>query len=203
MLSLCKAPSDASTKLGRRCFIKLLAFSGVGLFLPRRSLAYLADHPTSDRFLSFFNTVTKESLDVVYWSKGKYVRDALADIDFLMRDQRLGEVKPIDTSLLNLLYSIRLKLNCSQPFHVISGYRSPQTNRMLRKKGAGAAKNSFHMYGKAVDIRMPECRTSVLRRTAMNLKSGGVGYYPRSNFVHLDVGPVRYWSRPRPKKRKK
>ena len=110
-----------------------------------------------------------------------------------MRDFRKPDTKPIDTNLLDLLSAISMRLNPEKPFHVISGYRSPETNAKLRKRGTGAAKNSYHTQGKAVDIRLPGCRTSVLRRTAYKLKKGGVGYYPHRGFVHIDVGPIRYW----------
>ena len=86
-----------------------------------------------------------------------------------------------------------MKLNTAQPFNIISGYRSPKTNAFLRRRSSGVAANSFHMYGKAADVRVPGCSLSLLRRVAMDLTEGGVGYYPRSNFVHVDVGPVRFW----------
>jgi len=96
-----------------------------------------------------------------------------------MRDRRTGEIKQINTRLLDLLSSIGTELKTQKPFHIISGYRSSKTNALLRKRGKGAAKKSLHIQGKAADIRLPGCRLSSLRRTAFNLKSGGVGYYPR------------------------
>jgi uncharacterized protein YcbK (DUF882 family) len=130
---------------------------------------------------------------VVYCAKGRYLPGALADINHILRDHRTGEIKAIDIRLLDLLYALGLKLEDRGPFHVISGYRSPKTNAILRAHGQGVAKNSLHLQGKAVDIRLPGCDLSVLRHAAMNLKGGGVGYYPGPHFVHIDVGRVRHW----------
>jgi uncharacterized protein YcbK (DUF882 family) len=146
------------------------------------------------RSLSLYNPSTKESLDAIYWSNGDYVKEALAEINYLMRDRLTGKIQPIDTHLLDLLYVLRKKLNAQEPFHILSGYRSPETNARLRKRGKGAASNSYHLRGKAADIRLPGHRLSSLRRAAVDLNGGGIGYYPRSRFVHLDVGPNRYWS---------
>jgi len=155
--------------------------------------AAIEELTTTERSLSLYNPHTKESFNEVYWRKGKYVPDALKGINYLMRDFRAHDTKRIDTHLLDLLSAISIKLKPEKPFHVISGYRSPETNAKLRKRGKGAAKNSYHIQGKAVDIRLPGYRTSVLRQTAYKLKAGGIGYYPHQKFVHIDVGPIRYW----------
>ncbi|MBW1985124.1 MAG: DUF882 domain-containing protein [Deltaproteobacteria bacterium] len=148
------------------------------------------------RKLSFYNTHTKESLEVYYYIQGRYQPKALKNINYTLRDHRTDEIKSIDINLLNILYSIRKKLNISEPFHIISGYRSPETNEYLHKSNKGVAKNSYHMYGKAVDFRLPDISLPVLRRTAITLKAGGVGYYPCPNFIHIDVGPIRCWQYP-------
>jgi uncharacterized protein YcbK (DUF882 family) len=140
-----------------------------------------------------YETHTKESVATVYWVDGTYLPEALTDINRVLRDFRTDEVKPIDTGLLDLVCAIRVRLKAQDPFHVISGYRSPKTNAMLRKNNRGVARKSLHQYGKAVDIRLPGCSLSLLRRVATELRAGGVGYYPRSNFIHVDVGQVRYW----------
>jgi uncharacterized protein YcbK (DUF882 family) len=111
-----------------------------------------------------------------------------------MRDHRTNEVKPINKGLLNVMYNIKRKLDCDNPFHVISGYRCRKTNELLRRKGRKAARNSFHLTGEAVDIRLPDCRLSALKAAALEIKGGGVGYNPSENFVHIDVGPIRSWS---------
>jgi uncharacterized protein YcbK (DUF882 family) len=183
--------------LSRRNFIGLVIGTGM-LGLSSRSVLAAIDElaprqaPT-ERSLSLYNPHTKDSFNGVYWRKGEYVVDALKSINHIMRDFRAHDIKQIDTHLLDLLSTISFKLKPKKPFHVISGYRTPETNAKLRKRGKGAAKNSYHIQGKAVDIRLPGYKTSALRRTAFKLKKGGVGYYPRQRFVHIDVGPVRYW----------
>lgn len=148
----------------------------------------------SERRLSFYNLHTGERLSTVYWARGRYVPEALGRIDRILRDFRTGEVKPIDRRLLDLLYALARRLEAERPFHVISGYRSPKTNAMLvSQSDGGVAKRSYHMRGMAIDVRLPERDLARLRRAAVALRRGGVGYYPRSDFVHVDVGPVRYW----------
>ena len=121
------------------------------------------------------------------------LNQALADIDHILRDHRTGEVKAIDTRLLDLAHAVGESLRDHGPFHVISGYRSPKTNALLRAGGNGVAGKSLHLQGKALDIRLPGTDLPVLHRAAVDLKGGGVGYYPGPNFVHIDVGRVRYW----------
>jgi len=146
------------------------------------------------RHLSFFNTHTNEHLGVRYYTKGKYDRKALSAINYILRDYRTGEIIDIDRSLLDLLFAISVKTRSpSATFEVISGYRSPATNAMLRGKSRGVASKSLHIVGKAIDIRLSGHNTRRLREIAVKLKAGGVGFYPKSDFVHVDVGRVRYW----------
>ena len=186
-----------STKAGlsRRNFIGFMLCAGISGLSSKSVFAAIDELATTERSLSLYNPHTKDSFDGVYWHKGKYVTDALKNINHIMRDFRAHEIKQIDTHLLDLLSAISIKLKPEKPFHVISGYRSPETNAKLRKRDKGVAKNSYHIQGKAVDIRLPGYRTSVLRRTARNLKGGGVGYYPNKKFLHVDVGPIRFWKR--------
>lgn len=193
-------PEMCGVDPSRRHFVKLVVFSGLTAFLPGSVLAATRNDKRLERSLSLYNPNTRESLDTVYWANGNYVPKALADINYIMRDRRTGEIMPIDPGLLDLLFSIRTQLNTRRTFHIISGYRSPETNALLRRCGKGAARNSFHLQGKAVDIRLAGWRLSALRRAAYKLKKGGVGYYPCSRFVHVDVGPVRYWSGSRRRK---
>lgn len=174
----------------------LLQWGAAGLFsaaIPGRAFAAVWELWTPERTLAFYNTHTGEELDAVYWSRGKYRKQALADIDHILRDHRTGEVKSIDTRLLDLVHALGKAIGTRGPFHVISGYRSPKTNALLRAGGNGVASKSLHLQGKALDIRMPGCDLNRLRRAAVALKGGGVGYYPGPNFVHIDVGRVRYW----------
>lgn len=180
-------------EISRRRFIKLGALATLAIMSPCPSFAARGEPLSPERSLSFYNLHTEESLKTVYWAKGRYLSEALADIEHILRDHRAGKTKPIDTRLLDLLYGIAMELEAGEPFHIISGYRCPKTNALLHTHGRGTAKDSLHMYGKAVDIQLPDCRLALLRRVAMNLRGGGVGYYPHSNFVHVDVGRVRYW----------
>lgn len=152
------------------------------------------DLPGSKRTLAFHNLHTSERLRCCYWSNGRYDHAALEDIAFVLRDFRTGDVESIDPQLLDLLAALRGKLSSSGEYNVISGYRSPKTNAMLRANSNGVAKRSFHMLGQAIDVRLDGTRVSALRRAAIQLKQGGVGYYPKSGFVHLDVGRPRAWS---------
>jgi uncharacterized protein YcbK (DUF882 family) len=149
------------------------------------------------RALSFVHTHTAEKLAIEYCCDGRYEPEALAKLNHLLRDFRTGEVKPIDPKLFDLLHELSMELDADDaPFHIISGYRSPMTNNMLQKRGGahtGVASKSLHMVGKAMDIRLPDVKLKSLREAAASLKRGGVGYYPASNFVHVDTGRVRYW----------
>ena len=145
------------------------------------------------RQLAFYNLHTGETLRAVYWEGGRYLADGLAEIDYALRDFRTGEVRSIDPGLLDLVHRLRRTMDAEQPVHVISGYRSPATNAMLARRSKSVAKNSYHVKGMAIDLRFPERRLSDLRAAALALAAGGVGYYPRSDFVHVDTGPVRAW----------
>lgn len=181
--------------MDRRSFLKLGTLSLAACVFPVRLKAAVKKDIPFRRSLSFFNPNTDESLDVVYFENGHFVSDAIEAINHIFRDYRTEETRAINTELLNFLYAIsdKLNLNSSRPFHIISGYRSPETNALMRKHSKRVAKNSYHIKGKAVDIRLPGYSTSMVRKTAMTLCMGGVGFYPRSNFVHVDVGQVRYW----------
>ncbi|RMF98589.1 MAG: DUF882 domain-containing protein [Gammaproteobacteria bacterium] len=145
------------------------------------------------RRLSFHHTHTGEYLDLAYMEAGRYLPEALAELNQLLRDFRSGEVHPIDPGLFDLLYALRSVTGNARPFEIISGYRSPQTNEMLRRRGGGVARHSLHLEGRAIDIRLPGTGTARLRDAAASLRRGGVGYYPRSDFIHVDTGRVRYW----------
>jgi uncharacterized protein YcbK (DUF882 family) len=179
--------------LSRRYFIKFMLFTGLLSYFPKFSFAAFDENALRERSLSIFNPRTKESFEGIYYRNGGYVANSRKIINHIMRDIRTDDVKLIDRKLLDLISAISLKLKTKEPFHVISGYRSPRTNNLLRKRGKGAAKNSYHLKGQAADIRLPGYSTSVLRKAAYDVKSGGVGYYPKSGFVHVDIGPVRFW----------
>ncbi|MBV9330407.1 MAG: DUF882 domain-containing protein [Alphaproteobacteria bacterium] len=143
--------------------------------------------------LSFDNLHTGEKLKVDYWNHGSYLPDALVEVNHFLRDYRNNEVHAIEPKLLDLLSVLHARLDSKAPFQVISGYRSPATNAMLHAESHGVAAKSLHMQGMAIDIRLADRALDVLHTTARDLKLGGVGYYPASDFVHVDVGRVRYW----------
>jgi len=183
---------------GRRRFLALGATALALPFLSRLSAfasspSYVNSLPP-DRGLSFYNTHTGESAAVEYCRSGCLVPASLEKIDHILRDHRTGETRTIDVRLLDLLHALARKTGTDAPFHIISGYRSPQTNAALRDNGGGGvASNSLHLDGKAIDIRVPGVRLRDLYRTAVDLRGGGVGIYPGSDFVHVDVGRVRTW----------
>ena len=184
-------PQDSN--ISRRRFLQWGAVGLMSAAIPDSALAGLREFWSPERSLSFYNTHTGEELEVVYWSRGRYRKQGLAEIDRVLRDHRTGEVKAIDTRLLDLTHALGERLGNRGPFHVISGYRSPRTNTLLRAGSKGVASRSLHLQGKALDIRIPGTDLPVLHRAAVALKGGGVGYYPGPEFVHIDVGRVRYW----------
>ena len=156
-------------------------------------LSHAAQSPP-ERRLSFSSLHTGESLNVSYWTEGKYQADALAEVNHILRDWRVDEIFPIKTDLLDLLFDLQNNLHNNRSIEIISAYRSPSTNHALRKvSNGGVAKKSLHMQGMAIDIRIPGCKLSDVRRTAIAMRRGGVGYYPNSGFVHVDIGRVRRW----------
>jgi uncharacterized protein YcbK (DUF882 family) len=180
--------------LGRRRFLGLGA-AALALPFVSRLAAFAGPEPLPpDRDLAFFNTHTGESAAVEYCRSGCLVPESLATINHILRDTRTDETKDIDVGLLDLLVRLDRAIPTSEPFHVISGYRSPSTNDYLRKTGGGGvAAHSLHLVGKAIDIRVPGVALRELYRAAVGLRAGGVGIYPGSDFVHVDVGRVRTW----------
>lgn len=171
-----------------------MAAAGAGLALGMLPGARLARAAVAGaRRLSLYSLNTSEQLSTVFWQDGRLVPDALAAIDYHLRDFRTGDVRRIDSGLLDLLHRLSSVMDYQEPIHVISGYRSPKTNAMLAKRSNRVAKNSYHLRGMAIDIRLPERGLAELRRAAQGLGRGGVGYYPKSDFVHVDTGPVRTW----------
>ena len=181
----------------RRSFLGYSALATAAALVPGRADAATAAAPAKrERTLSFFHTHTGERLKVAYCCNGEYQPEALAQLNHLLRDFRVNEERAIDPQLFDLLHELGGTLETDQPFHIISGYRSPKTNLMLRERGGahtGVASSSLHMVGKAMDIRVPGVKLDHLRTAAASLKLGGVGFYPSSNFVHVDTGRVRYW----------
>lgn len=146
------------------------------------------------RTLSFYHLHTEDRIDVTYRIGDHYERSALQRLNYFFRDFRTGDSVRMDPRLFDLLYDLKQSLGDPDArYHIISAYRSPATNAMLRRTSSGVAKNSLHMTGQAMDIRFPDFSTRRLRDAAISLGRGGVGYYPRSDFVHVDTGAVRRW----------
>lgn len=185
--------ANAEKPMQRRRFLQLLAagsaaamsFPEVASAATRRNIA--------PRKLAFDNLHTGEKLSLTYFEQGKYVSDALKEINHVLRDHRTDEVHPIDPNLLNFLYKLQASLDTDKAIGIISGYRSPATNEELRGKSSGVAKKSKHMLGQAIDIRIDGVESKIVRDAAISLRQGGVGYYSKSNFVHLDTGRFRHW----------
>ncbi|HEY6456731.1 MAG TPA: DUF882 domain-containing protein [Steroidobacteraceae bacterium] len=145
------------------------------------------------RSVSFVHTHTGEKLTAAYWKDGEYQPQVLQQVNHLLRDFRTNEVHVIDPVLLDVLFELRTKVGSGHAFHVISAYRSPKTNAMLRRSSSAVAEHSMHMLGKAIDVRLESFPTARLAAVARSLRRGGVGYYQASDFVHVDTGRVRYW----------
>jgi uncharacterized protein YcbK (DUF882 family) len=179
------------TRPRRRFLMQAGAFCGaVAAFGTGR---VFASAPAAPRRLRFVHTHTGESLATEYFDGTSYVSDALADVNHLLRDFRTGEVHVIDPALLDLLYALQERADHDAPYEIISGYRSPATNAMLRGRSSGVAEHSQHLLGKAIDIRLGGYATRSLGEHARALGRGGVGYYAVSDFVHVDTGSIRFW----------
>lgn len=176
-------------KRHRRLLLKsLLGSMLTGLLMPVKH-AFAVE----EKRLSFYHTHTGETLDVTFARGDKFVQSALQEVNDFLSDFRTGDVIEMDPELLNLIYDIRESLGSNGRYEVISAYRSPKTNDMLRSRGSGVAKNSQHLLGKAIDVRLEDVELPKLRDAALAQKRGGVGYYAKSNFVHIDTGRVRRW----------
>jgi len=176
--------------LSKRRFIKagliasLCVASQPALAIPRLS---------GMKELAFRNLHTDEKLRVTYWKNGQYDRSALSQINTILRDFRSGDVYPMSPNLVDLLHDLQGRLRTDSVIEIISGYRSPKTNAMLASTSDGVARNSYHTKGLATDIRMDGVSLRQIQTAALFMQRGGVGFYPRSDFVHVDVGPVRHW----------
>lgn len=181
----------------RRDFLKYSAIaataSAAGLVAPTVLAKSHSPAPTGERALKFYNLHTGEHLSATYWVDGIYVPDQMAAINRVLRDHRTGDVRKMDRQLFDLLYVLQQTVDKPGAFHVISGYRSPKTNAKLNRLSSGVAKHSLHTRGKAIDVRLPGVALKHLRLAALKMHAGGVGYYPRSNFIHVDTGRPRFW----------
>lgn len=186
--------SSLTHEVSRRSFLKVCAGSiGAMALAPELARAAIL----RERALVFRNTHTGESIRQVYWTpQDGYVRESVIDISWALRDHRNDQVKLFDPSVLDQLFALQLQLQTglNRPFNILSGYRSAATNRMLCERSRGVARNSYHTQAMALDIRVPGREIFDVYQAACSLGAGGVGYYPSARFVHIDSGPVRYWS---------
>jgi uncharacterized protein YcbK (DUF882 family) len=185
-----KCLSEVKTENSRRRFLKTGVGAGALLILPQVHANTLE---MRDKTLAFLNLHTGERVRTTYWAEGRYLPEALSAIEKVLRDHRTDEVYAMDLNLLNTLQLLQTRIATQEEFHVISAYRSAKTNAMLSTHSNGVATRSLHMQGKAIDIRLPGQALTDLRKAALSLESGGVGYYPKSNFLHIDTGRVRQW----------
>lgn len=178
---------------GRRAFLKKSVFVAAGVAaMPSIIKPAFANYGGAYR-VSFRNAHTSESFSGVYRVGDKYLPEAFGQINYVLRDFRTGGVKMIDPHLMDLIYWMHFQSGSQKPFEVVSGYRSPHTNAMLRRASSGVARKSLHMEGKAIDLRLGGVKLSKLHHIALDMRAGGVGFYPRSNFLHVDTGRIRHW----------
>ena len=181
--------------ISRRAFLGGVA-AGLSVASPAFSAAPAILRNAGDfRALSLVNGHTAERLNCVYWIDGAYVPEALEAFNYILRDWRENLIKPIDPRTIDIMAATHGLLDCSDPFEVVSGYRCPKTNAMLRGRGRGVARNSYHLKGMAVDIGCRSRSVAQVASAARSLGAGGVGRYSRSAFTHVDSGPVREWGR--------
>lgn len=182
------------TDLTRRRFLSAASGASVLCAFPMIAKATTFSG-SSIRDLSLDHTHTRESIELTYAVGSRYVPEALSDLNHFLRDHYSGLVGRMDPGLYDIMHALSVSLKVRSPYQIISGYRAPQTNERLRTtRGGGVARRSLHMVGKAVDLRIPGVPLKEVRDAALELKRGGVGYYPGSDFVHVDTGKVRSWS---------
>lgn len=185
----------SSTGLTRRALLGAFAATAVAAAPTYSNAAGFLRGGGDIRRLRMYSGRTGERIDMIYWIDGKYIKDAVKEINHFMRDWRTDQVKSIDLRTVDIMAASHNLLNVSEPFMLLSGYRSPQTNAMLRRRSRGVAKNSLHMKGQAADLRLSSRSVYQVAKAAQSCRAGGVGRYSGSNFVHMDCGEVRSWGR--------
>lgn len=179
--------------VSRRSFLALAAWGAAATFVPNIAAASVVPL-TAARRLSFYNLHTDECVETCYWENGAYIPTALEQFNAVLRDHRTGESRQMSQTLIDLVFTLSVLLKSNAPVQIISGYRSPATNALLRSGDPGhVAERSLHLTGEAVDLCFADHSLRRVRDLALSLNAGGVGYYPTSGFVHMDVGPPRSW----------
>lgn len=190
--SLSSNARRARAGLNRRAFLTRVGVAAAGaMLLP--STEIFARSLSRERRLTLHNLHTDEELSIVCCPQQDYDRKLLSQFSYFLRDHRTDRAHPMDPALIDLLYAVSVLTRSRGEYKIISGYRTPETNYLLRKMSHGVAEHSLHMEGKAIDLRMEDVSTRTIQRTALALQQGGVGYYPAADFVHLDTGAIRSW----------
>jgi uncharacterized protein YcbK (DUF882 family) len=186
---------DRTARLTRRGILGAFAATAITA-APTYSHAFGFLRGAGDiRKVKMYSGRTGESIDTIYWIDGEYIPEALAEVNHFMRDWRSGQTIKIDTRAVDIFAAAHSLLDADEPYMMLSGYRSPQTNALLRSRSRGVARNSLHMQGQAADLRLHNRSVGQIAKAAAACSAGGVGRYSRSNFVHMDCGPVRLWGR--------
>ena len=186
---------EHSTGVTRRAILRAFAATAVTAAPTFSQAAGFLRGGGDIRRIRMYSGRTGERMDTIYWIEGEYVPEAVAEINHFMRDWRTDSVKSIDLRAVDIMSAAHNMLEVNEPYMLLSGYRSPQTNAMLRSRSRGVAKNSLHVQGQAADLRLSSRSVSQMARAAAACKGGGVGKYSGSNFVHMDCGVVRSWGR--------
>ena len=187
--------TDKSTVISRRGLLGAFAATALVAAPTYSNAAWFLRGAGDIRRLKMYSRRTGESLDVIYWIEGDYIKDALTEVNWFMRDWRRDKARAIDTRTIDIIAATQQLLDSSTPFLMLSGYRTPETNALLRKRSRGVAKKSLHMKGQAADLRMQGKSVRQVAQAAASCSAGGVGRYSRSNFVHIDCGEKRLWGR--------
>ena len=188
--------NNTSSLISRRALLQSFAATAV-IAAPNYSNAASFLKDAGDiRRVKMFSTRSGESIDMIYWIEGEYIKDALSEIDWFMRDLRKNKQFTIDTRTVDIIAATQRILDVHSPFLLLSGYRTKHTNTFLRSRfGGGVAKKSLHLTGQAADINMPGRTVNQIARAAAKCSAGGVGKYSSSHFVHIDCGKIRLWGR--------
>ena len=185
--------TSSSTSFSRRALLGAFAATALVSAPTYSKAAGLLRGSGDIRRIKMYSARTGEKIDMIYWVEGDYIKDAVQEVNHFMRDWRTGDVKNMDLRTIDIMAASLNLLDVSEPFMLLSGYRSPKTNAMLRSRSSGVAKNSLHLKGQAADLRLSSRSVSQIGRAAAPCAAGGVGRYSGSNFVHMDCGPVRTW----------
>ncbi|MBE0482971.1 MAG: DUF882 domain-containing protein [Bacterioplanes sp.] len=177
--------------LNRRHFLQQASLLGAGISAGIPLTAHAQPH--EERTLRLYNIHTGESLQTTFWANGAYLDDEIQTIDLLMRDHRANQAIAMQRELYQRLYELQQLFNAREPLYIVSAYRSPSTNQRLRQQSSGVAQTSMHIQGKAIDVRIPGVSHRHLHKAALAMHAGGVGYYPKSGYIHLDTGRNRHW----------